>query len=69
MSDTEKTVDRFDFEQQIMKCWSVVDDLKSFAERSDVSASDYQALAQVYEIKFNVLFDQFESMVRTRQIT
>ena len=61
--------DRFDFEQEIMHCWSVTDDIKAFAARDDVGAEQWQALAQVYEVKFNVLWDHFEQMIRDRKIT
>ena len=29
----DSQVDRFDLEQQIMQCWSMVDDVKLFAEQ------------------------------------
>ena len=61
--------DRFDFEQEIMHCWSVTDDIKAFAARDDVGTEQWQALAQVYEVKFNVLWDHFEQMIRDRKIT
>ena len=61
--------DRFDFEQEIMHCWSVTDDIKAFAARDDVGTEQWQALAQVYEVKFNVLWDHFEQMIRDGKIT
>ena len=60
--------DRFDFEQQIMTCWSVVEDLKAVAESSDytkVSEDDYQnallGMATLYQMKFEKLWSQFEA--------
>jgi hypothetical protein len=60
--------DRFDFEQEIMHCWSVTDDIKAFATREDVGPEQWLALAQVYEVKFNVLWDHFEQMIKDRKI-
>jgi hypothetical protein len=60
--------DRFDFEQEIMHCWSVTDDIKAFAARDDVGTEQWQALAQVYEVKFNVLWDHFERMIHDKKI-
>jgi hypothetical protein len=60
--------DRFDFEQEIMHCWSVTEDIKAFAAREDITTEQWLALAQVYEVKFNVLFDHFEAMIKSGQI-
>jgi len=60
--------DRFDFEQEIMHCWSVTDDIKAFAAREDVTTEQWQALAQVYEVKFNVLFDTFEQLLKEKKL-
>jgi len=63
--------DRFDFEQQIVKCWSVVDDLKYLDEglfegwlsftQDDVS-NQILAVANLYDVKFNKLWNLFESV-------
>lgn len=60
--------DRFDFEQEIMHCWSITDDIKAFAARDDVTNQQWQALAQVYEVKFNVLFDTFEQLIKEKKL-
>lgn len=60
--------DRFDFEQEIMHCWSVTDDIKAFAAREDITTEHWQALAKVYEVKFEVLFDHFEAMIKAGKI-
>ena len=59
---------RFDFEQQIMDCWGVVDDLKTVFEASDytkMSEDDYQnallGIATLYQMKFDKLWSQFEA--------
>jgi len=61
-------MDRFDFEQEIMHCWHVTDDIKAFAAREDITKEQWQALAQVYEVKFNVLWDHFEAMIKEGKI-
>ena len=66
--DWETDVDRFDLEQQIMQCWSMVDDVKLFAEQGAPS-NEFAALATVYHRKFETLFDTFELMLRTGQFT
>jgi hypothetical protein len=60
--------DRFDFEQEIMHCWSITDDIKAFAARDDISTEQWIALAQVYEVKFNVLFDTFEQLIKEKKL-
>jgi hypothetical protein len=66
------TSDRFDFEQQIVKCWSVVDDLKELDEglfeewlefNKDNVSNHILGLANSYDIKFNKLWNQFEDVV------
>lgn len=60
---------RFDFEQEIMHCWHVTDDIKAFAEREDITAEQWMALAEVYSIKFDILFNTFEQMIKEGKIT
>ena len=51
-------MDRFDLEQKIMNCWSVVEDMA-------LSNDPYtQALAIVYATKFEDLFACFEQVVK-----
>ena len=59
--------DRFDMEQYILDCWKVTDDIKMYSER-DVDATDWQALANYYEHKFDRLWNLFESMIRSGHI-
>jgi len=61
--------DRFDFEQEIIGCWNVTDDIKMFAGREDVTAEQWEALAQVYSVKFDSLFETFEAMIKEGKIT
>lgn len=67
------TKDRFDLEQDIMKCWNVTEDIENFIGARDAMSEDEQlnyliGLKQIYEIKFNNLWTAFESCVRERSI-
>lgn len=64
--------DRFDFEQQIIKCWSVVDDLKDLDEglfegwlefNQDSVSNHILAVANTYDVKFHKLWELFESVM------
>jgi hypothetical protein len=59
-------VDRFDLEQQIMECWSIVNDISTL-ESQGASATDMVSLAAVYEFKFKRMWDTFEQMVEQKQ--
>jgi hypothetical protein len=66
-----RAFDRFDFEQQIMSCWHVTTDIKDLSEEvleGDMSKDQITnvliGMEQMYEIRFNKLFRQFEQLVR-----
>jgi len=61
-----KTVDRFDLESQIMACWTMVDDLRAFAN-SGADTDELRALSKVYDRKFDILFETFSTMVSEGQ--
>lgn len=70
--------DRFDFEQQIMDCWHVVDDIKLLYQRlmdSQVPLHNEDVInyllgmQTIYQVKFEVLFETFEQLIRDRKIT
>jgi len=59
--------DRFDFEQQIQKCWMVTDDIYELAEAilehdltTDQTTNVLFGMKEMYELKFNKLWDLFE---------
>ena len=59
--------DRFDFEQQIQKCWMVTDDIYELAEAilehgltPDQTTNVLFGMKEMYELKFNKLWDLFE---------
>lgn len=56
--------DRFDLEQDIMNCWSVVDDLKMLLESDGYDNDDIQAIIRLYQKKFEVMWVTFEDCIR-----
>ena len=67
--------DRFDFEQQIMACWSICEALDDIAEgalehdwNSDKVATVAQGLKEQYQLRFNKLFDMFEAGTKERKV-
>ena len=63
--------DRFDFEQQITKCWFVVDDLKELDEMlfedcikfdKDNVSNHILGIANAYDVKFSKLWNLFETV-------
>lgn len=65
-----KKFDRFDFEEQIMSCWNVTSDLKDLNEalfESDLTKDQISniltGIEQLYQIRFDKLFRQFEDLV------
>jgi hypothetical protein len=60
-----KTSDRFDLEQQILDCWKITDDLKLVAVKGEHAV---EAVATLYELKFEQLWSTFESMVHERKM-
>jgi hypothetical protein len=64
------SADRFDFEQQIQKCWMITDDIgevsEAIFERNlsiDQIVNALTGLQQMYELKFNKLWDLFEDPI------
>lgn len=70
MSETNRT--RFDLEQDIMNCWSVVDDIKELnrcmldrRKMTEDEISNYLlGLETIYQVKFERLFETFEMLIR-----
>lgn len=62
--------DRFDFEQQIMKCWNVCEDLDELYEgvmerdmTKDEISNVLLGLKELYSLKFQTLMEGFESVI------
>lgn len=67
--------DRFEFEQQIMDCWGVCDDMGTLFKMEDIRELSQDELANallglktVYQMKFEILFDMFERMIKEGKI-
>jgi hypothetical protein len=67
--------DRFDLEQNIMKCWNVTEDIqllnKNVLEK-DISVDDISnyllGLKTIYDAKFEELFDNFSELIKNGTI-
>ena len=67
--------DRFDLEQNIMKCWNVTEDIdllyRSVMEKemtTDDIANFLLGMKAMYDLKFDELFANFEKMVHEKKI-
>ena len=67
--------DRFDIEQEGMQCWNIVEDLKVLHEgvferdlTTDQISNILLGLSEIYQLKFEILFDTFEQLIRNREI-
>jgi hypothetical protein len=68
--------DRFDLEQDIMKCWNITDDIDMLMENvmeRDMSTDDIAnallGLKTLYNMKFEKMFADFETLVHKKKIT
>ena len=66
-------MDRFDMEEEIMRCWHVTDDLKALSFMCEKLSKEtiqkkIDAIEQVYDMKFNKLFDMFEKLISDGKI-
>jgi len=66
-----KTKNRFDFEQEIMGTWNIIDDLKCLADGWDELTEDKKlniiiGLIDLYHLKFDTMFNTFEELIRQR---
>lgn len=67
--------DRFTFEQQIMNCWNVVDDIKSLNKKysedsmtKDEVENYLLGLETIYQVKFEQMFATFEQLIKEKHI-
>jgi hypothetical protein len=63
--------DRFEHEQQIMSCWNICEDLKELSigvmehdMTQDQIANVLIGLEELYKLKFERLFNQFELSIK-----
>jgi len=69
-------VNRFDLEQDIMKCWNVTDDLDILFNHimetekldRDMVANMLLGMKDLYNIKFEKCFNTFETIIRNKEI-
>ena len=66
---------RFDFEQEIMGVWNIIEELKVLHEgvlerdlTRDQISNILLGLGEIYQLRFEVLFDTFETMVSEGKI-
>lgn len=66
---------RFDMEQQIMDCWGICEDIKTIYKTTDIRALSEDELLNamigletIYQMKFEILFNMFEEMIKDGQI-
>lgn len=67
MTEETKLRNRFDLEQEILECWKVTNDIKTWIEQG-AESQDFSVLADYYERKFDRLWDTFEKIVCDRKI-
>ena len=72
--------DRFDLEQQIMGCWSIIEDIKLLntyvlegkiegGEMTQDEIANYLlGLESIYHLKFEQMFNTFSTLVNSKQI-
>jgi len=70
--------DRFDLEQHILKCWNITDDIDVLYRAmcdtepnmdKDKIANILLGMKQLYDFKFDILFNCFEELVNEKKIT
>ena len=59
--------DRFDLEQKFLRCWNIIGDIRLFA-RIGSTPEQLTALADYYDVYFQNLFDQMETMSKEGKI-
>lgn len=62
--------DRFDFEQQLLKCWDITTDLHLLAEKyehDDELCNIVLGIKHVYELRHDKLWDLFEEVVVAKE--
>ena len=63
-------MDRFDLEEQITICWGILEDLKMIVEPMEddhIDRKRIEAVIELYDMKFNYLWNIFSELVETKQ--
>ena len=58
---------RFDFEQEIMECWKITNDLQMYIDQG-AKIEDTKVLIDYYERKFQKVWATFETLIHERKI-
>lgn len=64
-------INRFEFEQQIMQCWAILDDIKAAKEDFDRGVMDSRlldAIGTLYSHRFEKMWATFEALVREKKL-
>ncbi len=71
--------DRFDLEQQILECWNVTSDLRHVTEyvldaplepnREDKISNMLLGIEELYNLKFQKLFNTLETLIAEKKVT
>ena len=56
----------YELEQPLLKTWGITDDLRVLV-KNNAKPEHYEALAKVYDVHFNNLWDLFEAALRNTQ--
>lgn len=64
---------RFDLEQDIMQCWAITEDLELLLNKYENMSEDARlnyliGLKQMYQLKFENLWEDFETCIRNKEI-
>ena len=66
---------RFDFEQEIMGVWNIIEELKVLHEgvlerdlTNDQISNILSGMTELYQMKFEIVFETFEQLVRNKEI-
>jgi hypothetical protein len=63
-------MDRFDLEEQITICWGIIEDLRMVVEPMEddhIDRKRIEAVIELYDMKFNYLWNTFNELVETKQ--
>jgi hypothetical protein len=73
-----KTKGRFDLEQEILECWKITDDMNDVYEYvintskgiddADKVANILLGMSQLYDLKFQKLFNTFEELIKNKKL-
>lgn len=66
---------RFDFEQEIMGVWNIIEELKVLHEgvlerdlTNDQISNILSGMTELYQLKFEIVFETFEQLVRNKEV-